>query len=387
MKQIIIILLVFSFLYSDDFNVKTSGSLETSFIKGKDGNNSLLDANVNNDFYIFDKTKIGTSFGAYVNTNRTYNNNVKSYVDRVNAYRINELYLTQYLTEDLMVSIGVFPFKKGTFYEYGYNGNRSGIGLYTMSDANLQGAIVTYNINSNNTIQIGSVAYEKYFTSFKDTKEGDGPITFASYQDSGMDYISYRHTYDEWYSEFMITDTYQYLNGVKIIATNTYSLALSYDDEATTGRTYYSIFTYSNSHGDNSSLSPYGSFHNDEYYFDKFDTSGYSWLLGFKQEFDNLIFNKDFVYGFEYLYRSEGYHSLLAGEPLSYDSYSNIGSSYNTYIGIRYDKNIVTKLRFYRYDAEGKMTKGILSPVSGDLINKEGNGNYNKIILQLYIDF
>ena len=383
MKYILLNLIIFSFLYSS--NIKTSGNLETSYIKNGDLTTTLVEVNINNDLY-FKNTKIGTSVGIYANDEKSYNNNVKEYVDRVEIYRVNELYITQYLTENLMVSFGVFPFKKGTFYEYGYNGNRTGIGLYTLSDANLQGTIVTYN-KDKHTLQFGNVAYEKYFSTYHDSKEGDGPITFRSYKDSGMKYVSYKYNYEKWYSEFMITDTYQYLNDVKIISTNTYSTALSYDDESETGRTYYGILTLSDSEGDNSSLSPYGRFSNEKYHFDKFKTNGYSLLLGFKQEIDSLIFNKDFVYGIEYLHRSPGYHSLLAGEPLSYDSYSNIGDSYNTYIGIRYNKNIVTKLRYYRYISDGKMTKGILSPVSGDLIKEEGNGNYDSIILQLYIDF
>ena len=93
------------------------------------------------------------------------------------------------------------------------------------------------------------------------------------------------------------------------------------------------------------------------------------------------------VFGAEFIHRSEGYHSLLAGEPLSFDSYSNIGDTYNTYVGLRYDKNTIIKLRYYKYDANNKMTKGILSPVSTVLIDDGHNGNYDYLILQLYIDF
>lgn len=386
MKKILSIILLFSFLYANDFSVETSGNLETSIINGKKESNTLFDLNINNDFYLYEKTKIGTSVGAYINTDKTYNNNVRSKVNRVNAYRINELYLTYYITEELMISFGVFPFLNGTFHEYSFNGNKSGIGLYTLSDSKFQGSIVTYN-KDNYSLQFGSVGYEIYFRTSLDTKQSDGPITFDSYKDSGMDYISLKYYVDKWYQEVMLTNTYQYLNGVDIIDTNTYSYAISYDDEAVTGRTYYSIITLSDSKGDNSSLSPYGRFSNELYHFDEFKTHGYSWLLGFKQEFDNDIFNKDMVFGTEFIHRSDGYHSLLAGEPLSFDSYSNIGDTYNTYIGLRYDKNTIIKLRYYKYDANDKMTKGILSPVSTKLVDDGSNGNYDYLILQLYIDF
>lgn len=381
MKNILYIVLLFSFLFADDFKVVTTGNLETSIINGGKQSNTLFDLNINNDFYLYEKTKIGTSLGAYINTDKTYNNNVRSEVNRVNAYRINELYITYYLTEDLMVSFGVFPFVNGTFHEYSYNGNKSGIGLYTLSDSKFQGGIVTYNKNEM-SLQIGSVGYEKYIHTNIDTEQSDGPITFDSYKNSGMDYISLKHQEDEWYQEVMVTNTYQYLNGVKIIDTNTYSYAISYDDEATTGRTYYSILTLTDSHGDNSSLSPYGRFSNNKYYFDTFKTNGYSWLLGFKQEFDDVFLNRDVVFGTEFIHRSEGYHSLLAGEPLSFDSYSNIGDTYNTYIGLRYDKNTIIKLRYYKYDANDKMTKGILSPITTKLIDDGHNGNYDYIISQ-----
>lgn len=385
-KIVYTLILIFSFLMAEDISMKTSGNLETSFISGKNESNTIFDLNINNDFFFKDITKIGTSIGTYISTDETYNNNVRSKVDRVNSYRINELYITNYITNELMVSVGVFPFLNGTFHEYSYNGNKSGIGLYTLSDSKFQGGIVTYT-KDQYSIQVGSVGYEKYLRTNIDTKQSDGPITFDSYKNSGMDYVSLKYYYEKWYQEVMITDTYQYLNGVNIIDTDTYSYALSYDDEAISGRTYYSIFTTTNSEGDNSSLSPYGRFSNDLYHFDKFKTHGYSLLLGFKQELDNVIFNKDMVFGMEYIHRSDGYHSLLAGEPLSFDSYSNIGDTYNAYIGLRYDKNTIIKLRYYEYDANNKMTKGILSPVSTRLIDDGSNGNYNYLILQIYIDF
>lgn len=382
----ILFILIISINCLLSFDIVTSGNVELSTMKKKDKSINLIDLNINNDI-LFTNSKLATSIGTYQTSNTVYNNNVKTFVDETEIYRINELYYTQYLTDKVSISIGQFPFKKGTFYEYGFNGNRTGIGLYTLSDANLQGGIITYK-NKQHTLQVGSVAYEKYFTSYKDYKESDGPITFGSYKNSGMNYISYKYERDKWYSELMLTDTYQYVNDVKIMDTDTISLALSYDDEMNTGRTYYTIFTHSNTKGDTSSLSPLNmSFTTDYYHFDKFETSGYSWLLGFKQEYDSLLFNKDMVFGMEYLHRSEGYHSLLAGEPLSYDNYSNIGDTYNVYTGIRFNKNVLLKLRYYQYKDNGKMTKPILSTVTTDSSNGKSSGNYHSYSLQLYIEF
>lgn len=384
MIRILILILITLSLFGHE--LKTTGNLElTTKFKDK-GISNLLDFNINND-YFYDSGKLVTSLGVYITDNKVYNNNVKSKVNRSNVYRINELYLTQYLSKNLSISVGQFPFKKGTFHEHSYNGNKAGIGLYTLSDANLQGAIVTYK-EGNHTFQAGSVSYISLFKGFVDTEVSNGSITFESYKDSGMDYLSYKYSRDKWYFEFMGTNTYQYLNDVKIMDTDTYSVALSYNDEIDTGRTYYSIFTKTFTDGDTTSLSPTRTPYQDSYYhFDKYETEGYSLLLGAKQELDNVIFDKDVVIGAEWLRRSEGYHSLLAGEPISYDSYSNIGDSYTLYTGIRINKNVVFKLRYMNYDNNGKMTKPILTTVPTDSKNGSSSGNYDFYSLQLYIEF
>ena len=46
MKKILSIILLFSFLYANDFSVETSGNLETSIINGKKESNTLFDLNI-----------------------------------------------------------------------------------------------------------------------------------------------------------------------------------------------------------------------------------------------------------------------------------------------------------------------------------------------------
>ena len=151
----ILFLLIISINIVLSFDMVTSGNVELSTMKKKDKNINLIDLNINNDF-IFTNSKLATSIGTYQTSSSVYNNNVKTFVDETEIYRINELYYTQYLTDKLSISIGQFPFKKGTFYEYGFNGNRTGIGLYTLSDANLQGGIITYK-NKQQTVQIETI--------------------------------------------------------------------------------------------------------------------------------------------------------------------------------------------------------------------------------------
>ena len=249
MKRLLLISLLTIYSYSAE--LVTTGNLELSSMLTNTKTVNLVDLNINNDIH-FKNSKFVTSLGVYKTDNPVYNNNVKMQVNETESIRINELYYTQYVNENLSLSFGLFPFKKGTFYEHGFNGNSAGIGLYTLTDAQLQGGIATY-VKDDHTVQIGSVSYLKYFKPYKDYATGDGPITFDSYEDSGMNYITYKYKKDKWYTEFMITDTYQYVNGHKILSTDTYSIALSYDDEINTGRTYYSIFTKTYSEGDSSS--------------------------------------------------------------------------------------------------------------------------------------
>ena len=41
-KNIVYLILLFSFLYAEDFSVKTSGNLETSFINSKEEHNTFM---------------------------------------------------------------------------------------------------------------------------------------------------------------------------------------------------------------------------------------------------------------------------------------------------------------------------------------------------------
>lgn len=384
MRFIFVFLLYTNILLSVDFITGGSVDIKRSF--NNNNNVSVVDISLHNDVH-FKNSKLASSIGVYSTNNSVYNNNVKNNVPRSEVLSVNELYYTQYLNKGLSVSLGLFPFKKGTFYEHSYNGNRSGIGLYTLTDANLEGGIVTYT-SGRHTFQIGGAWYEKYFRTYKDYVKTDSEINFDSYKDSGMEYIAYKYNRDKWYSELMFTKMDQFVNGYKIIDTDTYSLALSYDDEVDSGRTYYGVYTRTFTQGDTSSMSPIGKPTSNSYYhFDKFKTSGHSLLLGIKQELDRSKYTKDMVIGFEYLKRTEGYHSLLAGEPLSYDNYSNIGESFNSYVGLRLNKDMLLKFRYFKYYDNGKMTKPFLTTVPVDSVEGCSSGNYSTYTIELYFEF
>lgn len=112
MKFLVCIFLLVKILSATE--LKTSGNIETTNINNGDLSTTLMEANINNDLY-FNNTKIGTSVGIFISDNESYNNNVKEYVDRVEIYRVNELYLTQYLTDRLSVSLECSHLKKVHF--------------------------------------------------------------------------------------------------------------------------------------------------------------------------------------------------------------------------------------------------------------------------------
>ena len=397
-----------------DVTYKNSGSLDYSLTNMNNKNVNMVDVIINNDFYIGDNTKIVFSPGVLTDDRGTYNSIVKSNVNKISEVYINELYVSYLLTDNLSIAVGVFPFRKGAFYEYGFNGYRAGNGLYSITDNVLQGFVVSYTL-ADTVFQIGTVSYQKFFKSSHDYDEKASPITYDSYKGSGMDYFAIKQNLGKWYLDLEVANVYQYMNTVDVIDSNVYSLGVSYDESVTTGRTYYAIASWSQSKGDTGSLAytydysygvyspmykpdpdggqpepPNGSqpFHNDSAQYDSFKTSGYFALIGVKQEIDNVIFGKDLVLSAEYAYRSGGYHSLLAGRPLSPHAYADIGNFYNLSAGVRIDKNNMIKLRYYMYDTNGASTKYGFTPVTTDATNVNGAlTRYQAIILQWYYDF
>lgn len=372
-----------------EVELETSGDLEASLIKYSNTQMMVYEANLNNDLYFKDDYKLATSVGWYSTNKPVFNNNSKILEAKVNAVRLNELYLTRYLGDGWSTSIGQFPFVKGRFHEHNFNGSRKGIGLYTLTDLNMQGAIVTKRFNKNHSVQIGSVAFEKYFRTYNDRNEEDSRASYHDYKDSGMKFISYKYERDEWYFETIATDMKLMVRDHEIANSDTLTFALEYSDEVRTGATYYGLITFSNTSGDNSPLSNSGGHHehpSDRY--GEYKTNGKFYLLGVKKEFDHVLFGKDVVAGVEYMKKEEGYHSLLAGKPLSYESSADLGEVWNTFIGLRLDKSKLLKLKYYRYDSNGQQTKGPYTSRPGDGSgDSKSVGKIDAFILQVYVEF
>lgn len=384
-RLIIFLLLIISVVRAGDLEYKSSGSIDLSNMYYEDKNYQIADVILNNDFY-YKNFKFVFSPGVYYTTDGFYNSITKDEVTSIQAVYLNELYGSIKLNEHMTVSVGLFPFRKGTFYEYSFNGNRKGMGVYTITDVTLQGGILTHEVG-NHKVSIGSVAFERFFASFKDFNEGDGSLTYSSYKDSGKDYITYEYFNGKCYFNIDYSNVYQYVNDVKLISTDLITIAGSYDDEIDTGRAYYFILSKSYSEGDTSSLSPLGmSFKNEESHFDSFKTQGVYGLVGVKQELDMFAFKKDFVTGLEVSYRSPGYHSLISGMPISPHAYADIGVTYNAHIGMRISKNNIIKLRYFINDNMGEANKYGLAPITTELGDNEDRYR-DAVMLQWYYEF
>jgi hypothetical protein len=371
-------------------NAELTSALSTYKENGKNISSHIdtVDVVVNNDFY-FCNSKFTFSPGIYYTDNSVYNSIVKDDVTKMKAIYLNELYYTYNIFKDVSVSVGLFPFRKGTLYEMAYNGTRLGNGLYNVNDVTMQGIILTYKPTKEHTLSGGKINFDKYFKSFYDYDASSGPVSYDSYKNTGGYFIIDKHQLDNLYLEVNYYKIEQVINSNPIIASDILGGAFTYSDEENTGFTYYGSVVLTKSSGDNEQLSPTKKpFEDDGYYFGGYDTAGYSITAGFKKEVDDVIWNKDMSFGIEYAYKSPGYHSLLAGKPISLLSYADIGTTINASIGVSLNKDNLLKLRYCHYDSDGVSTyKGFTPEYGNNDTIKDSVTSSSSIMLQWYSDF
>ena len=385
---------IVEYKFSGNLNMSTQLQNNTTLVNGSHPDNKIsqLELVLNNDIY-FGNTKVVISPAINKTSNWTYNNVIKKELPPIEMWYFNELYVTQQLMDNsygtLSASVGLFSFRQGTFYEYNYNNTRVGNGLFSNMDIMLQGGIITYS-KGNNTLMVGDLRYERWGYSEHNRSNIQTVMDYRDYKDSGGLFIMDRYKVtDKLYTEFNYYGIEQYALGKVMMNTDLYGLGVSYDDSENTGKTYYAILTYNVTDGDNTYLSPvmHWPINNKSTKFGKFENEGYSVLVGVKQELDQLAFGKDFVIGGEVIYKSPGYHSLLAGNPFSPYSYTDIGYTYNLSAGVRLDKDTLFKLRYTKYEPDGS-TKYGLSNVSTDSDNvMRSIDSSSTIVAEIYFEF
>ena len=402
MKLILLMLLFITSLMAEELEYKFSGMVNmttqlnnnTKLMNGKeiDTKVSQLELVLNNDFY-YGNTKFVVSPALSKTSNWVYNNVIKKEIPPIEMWHFNELYLTQQLIESeygtVSASVGLFSFRRGTFYEHNYNGNRVGNGLFSNMDIMLQGGLITHTYGDN-TFMIGDLRYERWGYSQHNSSSHDTIMDYRDYKDSGGLFImdKYKLT-DKLYTEFNYYGIEQFALGKEMMKTDFFGLGLSYDDSEESGRTYYTILTYNQTEGDNKFLSPRLNWPIDtpSTKFGEFSNTGYSILGGIKQELDQLMFGKDFVIGGEVIYKSPGYHSILAGNPFSPYSYADIGYTYNVSAGVRLDKDTLFKLRYTRYEPDGSTKYGISNDYTESKYVPTSIEKSSTIVAEIYYEF
>lgn len=403
MYRILFIMLLSLSLFGSELEYALSGTVnlstqlknDTKLVNGKVSNtkNTIAEIVINNDFY-YNKSKLVISPALNKTSQWTYNNVIKKEIPKVELWNFNELYFTQGDVIEseygnISLSVGLFSFRRGTFYEHNYNGTRVGNGLFSNMDIMLQGYLVTHTYG-NNTFMIGDLRFEQWFTSQHNRSSTDTTMTYSDYKDSGGLFIMDRYqATDKIFMEFNYYGMDQYVIGKEMLHTDMYGLGLSYDDSEETGRTYYTILTYNETKGNNKFLSPRLNWpiNTPSTKFGEFSNTGYSILGGIKQELDQLVFSKDFVIGGEVIYKAPGYHSLLAGNPFSTYSYTDIGYTYNLSVGMHYDKNTLIKLRYTEYNPTKATKYGLSNESTDSKYVPTSIDSSNQVTLEIYYEF
>jgi len=312
------------------------------------------------DEWIEDDTKTVIDLGYVGSDNEMYNNMFKDTMRAISIFYVNELYVSKGIG-DYTINVGQFMFRKGTFHEYSFNGNRVGNGIYGTIEDNMQGLIVTKRIDSTSAMAIGKVWTNKWFdTIVNDYKQKD------FYTDSNAWLLIYKKQIQDVYAEANAYRVNTYMNGNDIGNTNLLNVGADYNKEDTTGVILYGFMSYSESELDTTKLSPIGrGFETKSIFFGEHKSSGLMTLLGFKKLYD--IGTKEYFAGAEVEHITEGYHNHAIGKPFELYEYSNIGITKNIYAGIKLNRNATLRLRYCVFDSSGKAYKNGLNTKSADV--------------------
>jgi len=390
-KLIFIIMIIYSNSFSAEKELDVSGIITLDNLVVKDNLFNKLQSYIK-----LDKSYNNWGINAALNYSYTneeiYNNIIDDSIPPQEYFEIEELY-GYIIKEDLILNIGVLPFKRGTFSNYSWNKGYIGNGLFTIVDIPLQGLILAYNNPVYGSIALGYIWHDEFIktkyilndvnggllsskTKTKDIKGSNGP------------FMIYRKKLDKFLFEFNYFRLNLILNNIKLTTSNILGTGLAWDDISDSGLVIYSILTGSTTKGDSSVMNPSKtSYINDEYHLGKIDTSGYSFLLGSKYYIDNSFIPKELSIGFEYFTTSPGNITLNTGKPYNMYGYANYGNTYNIWTELRCNKNFDIILRGMYYDNNDINLKyGGVTETTTNLKDVD-NSNKTMFILQFQYNF
>ena len=339
------------------------------------------------DTYITDKLLNRASIGAMFTDDSMYNAILKHGVKPLHIMFINDLYIQYIINEDWDIDIGMFSFRKGMLYEYGFNDYRIGNGIYSTITNQLQGVVLKRKLDYCN-ILIGRLYADKWLNSVlyinKENKKL-GTVTKGTV----VDIITIKNSFNRWKFETDLYSIDKYIYEKYVGHINMISAAFSYNTDDINGLLYYGLISYSKSNNNNISSSPTGEeMYYSSYYFGANKSSGYKYLIGIRKTFDIESIKKEVLIGEEYGYVNTGYSNLTLGKPIEPYNYALLGTTYNTWIGIRLNRNQMLKLRFCYYKNNGDTYYKGAGTKSTDTDNIYMSVKSERsITIQYYIDF
>ncbi len=314
------------------YGVKSADYTEPNNEVHEDESKYFTSVNSYNDF-IFDGFSI-TSTLNFTTRSSGYSRIYHEVIGESYFFEVSELAFNYSLTDEDIVSLGVFSLKNGQFSEHTKIGMEQTDSLMTLYYLNLAGAFYTRHFE-NSKVQFGYAAKtnlgllsnDRY-----DTSTAGSDITFLfTTTKINKHKLVFNISTSQLYHETNNQESKK-LGDLAISG-----IGYEYNDLGETGNLLYSIFGLSKTHIDSLPFSPTGKpYVNDSVSLTaEPERFGYSLLLGAKREYDSFIFSKDIFTGIEYFYASKYWASYVT-DRASADEYTfgDLGHSFKIYSGI-----------------------------------------------------
>jgi len=307
----------------------------------------------NNTLLLIDKDKIASTISYIGVTGTGYNNKYKHQLGDYDVINVENFYYTKHLINNLYLTTGILNFKTGSFNNTDLYDSTNGIGIYGLVDFELEGLLLTW--RDRDTIITG------------------GRISKGEFVDTAYVMDTNQYTYDNRKTMKAFNGSYGYTVLIKSDITDKLSMDFNYytykeilydagtkdlklvgiefvyDRLETIGDTFYIIGSMSKTKGDSTLLNKFIETPPSNSYFGKYETHGYSLLLGYSKIFDDVILHRSMRLGFEGKYVSPGYDNMTVGVPLSINNSGALGYTFKMYDTITIKKDFMVKAMFGYY--------------------------------------
>jgi len=364
MKYLLLIVMIVSTIeakYIGDFsgyadltyNMYKKEKFKNTNVDKPDNTKYRVDVLLNYDYKI-NNFKFTYSQG-YLHAPSSYNTIYTTEIEPVEMYYINELSISQQFDNGLGYSVGMIPFKYGSFYEYSSFGEARGNGLMLASSYVLNAAFLFYKYGDF-TVIYGMGVRDKYINAEHNLNTNSYPTVRTktrgiNVRGSEGDFGIIKYAHGKHKVEFNHFDMDVVSSGVSIGNAVLHGIGYSYDDSLHSGNILYGIFMHSDTH-----LLVKG-FNGVKFTYTPDAETGYQYLLGWKYYYDSNILNRTVFTNVEYIKTSNGYNNFIVGSPIARYASSDIGDVYNVSAGVEINKNVNLTVRYLGYRSDGYVVK------------------------------